>query len=117
MKLYEINQAGYNSLPVLTKEERKKALDIITQYIKDTHGDYYMMLNHDVRYYTIFDWELAEYLEFAQEVMSVAESLGVVKAVEISENNAMIEIWITNIMTNECHMYGFFVYDKGVIKI
>lgn len=117
MELYEFNKIGYNSVPSLTKQEEKKAIDLIHEYIKGRNDSYYMMLNHDIHYYTLFNWATCSSLAFAEEVLDVAKSLGPVKSVELSQNGEMIEIWITNIMMNECHMYGFFSYDAGVIEL
>lgn len=117
MNLYEFNKVGYSSVPALTEAEEKKAINLIHEYIKNKEESYYMMLNHDVHYYTLFKWETCSSLAFAQEVFDVAKSLGKIKSIEVSENGEMVEIWILNIMTNECYMYGFFAYDQGVIEV
>lgn len=117
MKMYDFNKIGYASLPSLTKEEEQKAVNLIHKYIKKKNETYYMMLNHDIHYFTLFNWNSSSFMALAEEVLSVAKSLGSVKSVEVSENGEMVEIWILNIMTNECYMYGFFAYDQGVIEV
>lgn len=117
MNLYELNKAGYGSIPSLSKEEEKKAISLIHEYLSGKSDTHYMMLNHDVHYYTLFRWESCSSKAFAEEVFNIAKSLGAVKSVELATSGEMVEIWITNIMTNQCYMYGFFPYDEGVIEV
>lgn len=111
MTLYEINKNAYSDLPEVDKD---KAIDTIRNYILHDSNTYYMMVNHDTRYFTLFVWEhdpTAKY--FAAEIFKTAQSIGEVKAVESNEN--MLEIWIQQ--DKECNMYGFFKYDRGVITV
>lgn len=118
MKLYDLNKAGYASIPTLTEKEAKQAVELIKNFLEETEEKYYMVLNHDVHYYTMYNWRPNNNSRiFAQDVYSLLEERGSIKAVELSENGDMIEFWIYNSKTEECNMYGFFPYDQGVIEI
>lgn len=117
MKSYEFNKIGYASLPTLTHEDEKKAIKLISKYLDKEDNTFYMMVNHDTHYFTVFEWRDRPKAEVAGEVVDIAKSLGYIKSIELSSNESMIEIWILNPVANECYMYGFFAYDQGVITL
>ena len=57
MNTYELNKIAYAKLPILTQAspERGAALQILAKYIQDHNNQYFMFLNNDVHYYTIFN--------------------------------------------------------------
>lgn len=115
MTLYEVNQQVYNQLPKITKAELEKAKDRLLKFISNHNDTYYMMLNHDKKYYTIFVIKRGDrIIEMINEIIDVSKSLGQIKGIEITDQE-MIEIWISN--GDECNMYAVFPYDKGVIEV
>lgn len=115
MTLYEVNQQAYEQLPKITKAELESASKKMTEFFYQANSKYYMMLNHDKKYYTVFNTAKAQFFwEISNEVIDVAKSLGQIKGIEVTEQG-MIEIWISN--SGECNMYALFPYDKGVIEI
>ena len=114
MTLYELNQAGYASLPKMTKAELEKAKRNIITFLDSNNSRYYMMLNHDNKYFTLFTYENdVNKNKMASEIISVSKTLGEIKAIEI--NGDIIEIWI--LYEGKCDMYAFFDYAKGVIQV
>ena len=114
MTLYELNQAGYASLPKMTKAELEKAKENIVTFLDVHNSSYYMMLNHDNKYFTLFVYENNIDVEkMAREIISVSKSLGEIKSIEV--NGDIIEIWI--LYEGKCDMYAFFDYAKGVIQV
>lgn len=114
MTLYELNQAGYASLPKMTKAELKKAKEDIVNFLESHSSNYYMMLNHDNNYYTLFTYKNDRNVNaLTEEVISIAKSLGELKSIEV--NGDMLEIWI--LYNNKCDMYALFNYEKGVIQV
>lgn len=115
MTLYELNQAAYNSLPELKDDALKEAEAKLCEYLSNNEANYYMMLNHDLRYFTIFtygkDKPVPDWM--ASSMIDIAQSLGTLKSIEIAPN--MAEFWITS--SAGCNMYAVFPYDKGVIEI
>lgn len=116
MNIYDLNKAAYNSLPTLSEEKEQKKLRHIKRFLNNTDNKFYMLLNHDNHYFTLFEWHTYSDEEFAKEIIDIVKSLGKIKSIELSENGEMIEFWIAN-YDNECYMYGFFPYDKGVISL
>ena len=114
MILYELNQAGYASLPKMTKAELEKAKENIITFLDSHDSSYYMMLNHDNKYYTLFTYiDKRDKDKMALEIISVAKSLGELKSIEV--NGDILEIWI--LYNNKCDMYALFNYEKGVIQV
>lgn len=114
MTLYELNQAGYNSLPTMTEEELNKAKDAILQYLTTFDGEYYVLLSNEKRYYTLFTYAWRRnYFDMANEILSIASELGEIKAIE--RDGDMMEFWISS--DGNCNMYALLNYDQGVIKV
>lgn len=117
MKMYDLNKAGYSSLPPLTTEETDRAVRRIANYIKEKKETYYMLLNHDIHYFTLFKKQSMHPVEIAEEILDLLREFTIIKAVEISENKEMMEIWTTHTMSGEGLMFGLFGYDRGVITL
>ena len=114
MNLYEFNQAGYRSLPTMTDKQLEQAKNVIIQYLTTFDGEYYMLLNNENRYYTLFTYNKNhKYFSMTQEILSIASELGELKAVE--RNGNVVEFWISD--NDNCHMYVLLSYDQGVIKV
>lgn len=104
--LYDLNKQVYSQLPSIDPVTKK---DILTEYIAQTNGKYYLLLNNDLHYYTFFTAGNSlpeELIKLLKEVM------GEVKA--IVPQDEMIEIWAT--FQGEFHMFAFFDYTGGVIE-
>ena len=54
MTLYEINKIAYSKLPTLTRKEVLSNKDSILQYITTFNQKYFILLNNESHYYTIF---------------------------------------------------------------
>ena len=67
MTLYELNQAGYASLPKMTKAELEKAKRNIITFLDSNNSRYYMMLNHDNKYSNI-PYNRQERIEVQKEI-------------------------------------------------
>jgi len=126
--LYEMNQAGYASLPKMAKSAISAAEDKVADWIQASlseHGGeniYFMLLNNDLHYYTLFNWRALSPKEgggdsedVVREIFSIVKSLGTLKAIEKNNNDAW-EFWITkpNATTDA---YYLFDYTKGVIEV
>ena len=114
MTLYELNQAGYASLPNMTKTEIQKAKDSLLQYLTTFDSNTYMLLNNESHYYTIFMYKSRhDYLKMVNEIFSLVLELGDLKGIE--RNGSYVEFWITK--DSECKMYMLFDYERGVIRV
>lgn len=117
MTLYEMNQLAYAKLPEITKSEDliNKKNDLIT-FIESFDDKYFMMLNHEKRYFTLFVNFRPLGVRLAEEMIDVGQSLGKLKGIEIDKKNNIAEFWIQG-SDNICRMYAVFPYDKGVIEV
>lgn len=125
MTLYEMNQAGYASLPRMAKSavetKRVQVSDwlqetILPQYYNE-QNIYMMLLNNDINYhyYTIFAWQEGSSNALATEIFSIVKELGTIKAIEKNDNGAW-EFWITN-QKGATNAYYLFDYTQGVIEV
>lgn len=130
MTLYEFNQAGYTSLPKISKSKiedaRNKISDWICSTIKNHGGEniYYMLLNNDLHYYTIFNWvyvdsrdgvSVSDSEDVVREIFSIVKDLGTLKSIELNSDGAW-EFWITS-PDATTNAYYLFDYTRGVIEI
>lgn len=117
MKLYEFNQLSYAGLPSLSSEkELKDARNYIKNYLKENPSIYYLMLNNDKRYYTLYTFvDGYKFDEMAKEILEIALELGEIKSIEKNENTGVLEFWI--MYEEECHMFVLFDYSRGVVEV
>lgn len=130
MTLYELNQAGYAAMPKMAKSKIENAQIKINNWIKSTlksHSEeniYYMLLNNDLHYYTIFNWcyvdsrigvSVSDSEDVVREIFAIVKDLGTLKSIEFNDNGAW-EFWITSPNTTT-NVYYLFDYTKGVIEI
>ena len=112
MTLYELNQAGYSSLPNMTYADILNNIKEIKKYLNEHSSKYYALLNNDLKYYTLFAI-VSNPSDLIAEIISVVTSLGKIKSIEATDS--MVEFWIE--YKGECHMFAFFDYDNGVIEV
>lgn len=116
MTTYELNKLAYAQLPILadSSSERGIALRVLDEYIHNNEGHYFMLLNNDVRYYTIFSM----YDNFEESYLSALDdcirAIGDLISIEYNEEMNSCECWFK--IGDEAIMYIFFVYDTGVIE-
>lgn len=116
MTTYELNRLAYAQLPILadSSSERGIALRVLDEYIHNNEGHYFMLLNNDARYYTIFSM----YDNFEESYISALDdcirAIGDLICIEYNEEMNSCECWFK--IGNEASMYVFFVYDMGVIE-
>lgn len=114
MNLYEFNRAGYNSLPNMKDSDiESKKEEILNHWCGN--GYYFMLVCNELHYYTLFTnfHENSLTANNLDEIFFEIDLLGDLKGIEIQDT--MIEFWISK--NNECHMYAFFNYDRGVIEL
>ena len=115
MNLYELNKNMVAQLPPLSAEERVQKNKEIWEFCEMAQNEYYMLLCHELRYFTLFNKTKLKVLSFIEdEVIACAEDLGQIVSIETKEN--AIEIWIKHKNIDEAYVMYFFPYDAGVIK-
>ena len=130
MTLYEMNQMGYANLPKMAKSEvetmKSKISDWLTEilHIYDSETNiYFMLLNNESHYYTIFNWRALAAEDgggdsegLIREIFSIIKDLGTLKSIEPTETGDAWEFWITG-QDAVTRMYLLFDYTRGVIEV
>lgn len=85
---------------------------------------YYMLLCHEHRNYTLFNIKPNAYIGLAeksktasQELKECLDNRGSVLSIEYQEAQDAWEIWIKDNITAETMVYYLFKYDAGVIEV
>ena len=118
MQLYDMNKQIISQLPALNEEGIKEAKQIIKDYVysKEHEDDYYMLLCHELKYFTVFASDLGcnpdEVIESV--IIDCLNSVGEIKSIEPTEDKEAIEIWITEPEGGTYVMY-FFDYGRGIV--
>ena len=109
--LYDMNKQIISQLPALTNILEKQKL--INNFSVDTKNTYYMLYGKEISYFTLF--KIKEYQYFGAEVIDCLKYIGIIKAIDLTEANDAIEIWIENEDGPTC-LY-LFPYDTGVVQV
>jgi hypothetical protein len=123
VNMYEFNRINMGRLPVLkTEEELNGAKQVIKNFVNEKLANYYMLLNHDNRYFTLFNFKSGVISELKVNVMSddVIECMqnfgfGIIDIFEDTTGEAL-EVWVKNLETEAVYMYLLFPYDFGVLE-
>lgn len=114
MTLYEVNQVAYANLPKMTRAEIENKLPEVEEFVKNSgEGEYFILLNNDLHYYTVFVNKSSSINKLTSEVVKIAMELGTLKSIDVNEE--MIEFWVQK--GEVCDMYAFFNYTRGVIEV
>ena len=122
VNLYEFNRVNMGKLPLLkTKEEIDSAKKVIQTFIQNCDATYYMLLNHDNHYFTLFSFKSEKnetiILTMAQDVIDCLESCGLgVIDINLNETLDALEVWVKDLDKEVVYMYMLFPYDSGVIE-
>lgn len=114
MTVYELNKGIYTNVSPMKEWAAKK---IIFEFFNGgKKAEYYMMLNHDIHYFTLFHITEADPTQaLCDEVYSIAAELGDIVDVINNQDTQMLELWIR--YDNEPIMFGLFDYDRGVVEV
>lgn len=122
--LYDMNKnLIQNSEKTLSQGMLNSKKEEIKNFLKKTNNEYYMLLCHERRDYTLFDLGYETYnthKEKCQKTIDVLideclQNRGEIRGIDITKDKQAIEIWIS--IEDDSYAYYFFPYDKGVIDI
>ena len=116
MNMYEMNKQFISQLANLSDEDLENSRELIRNYFKEQANEYYMLLCKDISYYTLFHIN-DKFTEptAADEVIECVKCIGTVKAIDLTEGESAIEIWVQEDSKDPMVMY-LFTYDTGVIE-
>lgn len=111
MGLYDMNKQLISQLPALTDLEDKEN---VIHKLHIGHGNfYYMLYGKEISYFTLF--KVIEPQYFGSEVIECLKNVGTIKAIDFTEAQDAIEIWVENEDGPTC-LY-LFPYDNGVVQV
>lgn len=123
MNIYDFNRVNMGQLPYLeTKEEIDSVKTFLKNYINSTYGNYYMMLNHDRKDFTLFNFLNGVFTDIkittmVDDIIECMENRGLgFLDVELDNAETAVEIWVKDRNTEAVFMYLLFPYDNGVIE-
>ena len=123
VNMYEFNKINVAKMPVLkTSSEIRGAKRVIKEFVNKKLAKYYMLLNHDNRYFTLFNFKDGVIFEekvntMANDIIECMENCGF-GIVDISrdESEEALEVWVKDEENQTAYMYLLFPYDFGVIE-
>jgi hypothetical protein len=111
MGLYDMNKQIIAQLPDLTDWDR------VEQLFNDFHtswkNKYYMMYGKEISYFTVF--KVVEPHLFGSVVMDCIPNVGIVKAIDLTETEDAVEIWV--MYEDEPTCLYLFPYDMGIVQV
>ena len=123
VSMYDFNRANMGKLPLLDEEGIEGAKNVVRKFLtRQTENFYYMLLNHENRYFTLF--EFTHNIKSDDRINTMADDViecmlncgfGIIDINE-DEIGMALEVWVKEIETEAVHMYLLFPYDFGVIK-
>lgn len=115
MNNYDLNKQVIAQLANMDTEDLNSAKSLFAEYHQEKNQKYYMLLCHDLRYYTIFATGKYVVETLEDEVMDCLNCLSEnIKAIDKDEVSDAVEIWIE--VDGEIVVAYFFGYEKGVIE-
>ena len=111
MGLYDMNKHIISQLPVLTDLENKKYT--INSLHAKFNNEFYMLYGKEISYFTLFRIFDSTYL--GNEVIDCLNNVGDIKAIDFTEAQDAIEIWIQDEDGPTC-LY-LFPYDSGLVQV
>lgn len=118
MTIYELNQVNYGKLPAFDEAELTAADQTIADFLNWHRANYYMLLNHELRYFTLFHQESQQFRHITREnILAILQELGEIKSIEKTSDEMAIECWVTmNNDPEDTHAFILFDYDRGVVE-
>ena len=111
MGLYDMNKQIISQLPTLT--DFTKAIENVRDLHDKYWNQYYMMYGKEISYFTLF--KVCGKSEFGQDIIDCCMNVGTIKAMDMTEAEDAIEIWVENEDGPTC-LY-LFPYDSGVVQV
>lgn len=118
MSLYEINQSIISQLPPYDEEKINDLMERLSDWdVGDNYQHkYYMLLNNDKHYYTVFHYEYSDphtdFPTLGKGTIYLLQEMGYdIVSDEIQPDHC--EIWVKN--DQEVIAYLLFPYDQGVV--
>ena len=113
--LYDLNRDAIKQMKPLNNEQKKALKNEIEKFDKKFQNEFYMLLNHELHYFTVFKHSLSKKSDFTyleNAVITILEELYTLITYDVYEDR--IEIWGQD-ANDEVYVFIFFPYDAGVV--
>lgn len=112
LSLYDMNKQIMTQLPPLVDME--KAAEAVNTLYGKTENEFYMLYGKEISYFTLFRMDKPYW--FFEELILCLHSIGVIKAIDMTEDGNAVEIWVMD-DNNEATCLYLFPYDDGLVKV
>ena len=122
MNLYEFNKIAMANFPDFKEEEFQITAEEFKDWFQRNRANkYFMMLNRENNYYTLFHIQSSLILkdvptQMFSEICECLATFGTIISMDLTENKDAFEIWVKD-NEDQTFMFLLFPYDVGVIKI
>lgn len=115
---YAINKQMYSKIAPPSQEEIASMMANVGAWLS-THykSHYYMLLNNELHYYTVFNILDANYNKMIQELKECLAFRGRILDIEYQHAEDAYQIWIKEYKTDEVYMFMLFNAEGFVIEV
>lgn len=114
ISLYDLNKTAMaNVLDITNYIEVKNKL---FNYYESSSAKYFMLLSREENYYTLFVKDSPNGGRFENEFIECIENFGTLKALDLTEDNKAIELWVVPHNREDAVVMYLFEYDNGVVQ-
>lgn len=115
---YAINKQMYSKITPPSQEEIASMMANVGAWLS-THykSHYYMLLNNELHYYTVFNILDANYNKMIQELKECLAFRGRILDIEYQHAEDAYQIWIKEYKTDEVYMFMLFNAEGFVIEV
>lgn len=113
LDLYDMNKQIISQMPPLSDRGFEKAMKDITFLHVMYQNEYYMLYGKEISYFSVF--RVIEPEQLAEAIFECCVNVGTIKAMDLTEEQDAIEIWVENADGPTC-LY-FFPYDNGLVQV
>lgn len=115
---YSLNKQMYSKITPPSQEEIASMMANVGAWLS-THykSHYYMLLNNELHYYTVFNILDANYNKMIQELKECLAFRGRILDIEYQHAEDAYQIWIKEYKTDEVYMFMLFNAEGFVIEV
>jgi hypothetical protein len=114
LALYDMNKQIISQLPNLENIEDKHS--VINSLHKKFQNEFYMLYGKEISYFTLFQIKNNE-IAFGREVIDCLNNVGQIKAIDMTEPEDAIEIWVYLEEDEDVTCLYLFPYDAGLVRV
>lgn len=113
MTLYDLNSSIISQLDPIT--DFTDSIELINSWAGKEPDEYFMLLNRDTSYYTLFKAKTKKHLEFenlGEAVIACLKEISCLRSISLAEG--AIELWAD--FEDDLRCFYLFPYDKGIVE-